>query len=358
MDGGVGYDQVTVEHSKRGFMRRPTWRRNTIVGLALLAVVGASSTGCMLARPSQSKIAAPPLALQAENVAFQSASGSLIHAWLARGVRGRGAVLLLHGVGDDRTIMLARLGYFHRSGLTVLAPDFQGHGESQGEHITFGALERFDAEAALRFLRTQVRGERVGVIGISMGGAAALLGDQPLGADAMVLESVYPTIRDAVADRLRVWLGPFGMLGPALAPVVIDLVSSDIGVREDQLRPIDHIGAVRAPLLLAAGTDDRYTTIDEARALFDHARASSKQFWAVKGAGHEDLFAFDPAEYERRVGGFLLSQLRTPTLAASNVSDGDLSRADCAASGGRDAEQRGDHRNPADSLRAQKRSCE
>ena len=311
----------------------------------------------MLARPLQSKIAAPPAALQTENVAFQSASGSLIHAWLARGVSGRGAVLLLHGVGDDRTSMLARLGYFHRRGLTVLAPDFQAHGESQGKHITFGALESFDAEAALRFLRSQARGERVGVIGVSMGGAAALLGNRPLSADAMVLESVYPTIRDAVADRLRVWLGPFGVFGSALAPAVIDVVSSDIGVSEDELRPIDHIGAVRAPLLLAAGTDDRYTTIDEARSLFDHARAP-KQFWAVKGAGHEDLFAFDPAEYERHVGGFLLAQLRTPASGNANESDGSVSRTDCVIPGGSDAEQRGDHRNAADSLGADKRACE
>jgi len=29
-----------------------------------------------------------------------------------------------------------------------------------------------------------------------------------------------------------------------------------------------------------------------------------KSFWTVTGAGHEDLHAFAPAEYQRRVGGF------------------------------------------------------
>lgn len=302
-------------------------RTRTLAGCIAMLLGAALSSSCVLARPSQALVGNPPPAIQAETVSFASASGSRIHAWFAPGLPGHGAVLLLHGVGDDRRVMLARLRFFHQRGMSVLAPDFQGHGESMGEHITFGVLESLDAHAALRFLRAHAPGERAGVIGISMGGAAALLGDKPLDADAMVLESVYPTIREAISDRLKVWLGPLGVLGPTLAPAVIDIVGSDIGVKEEQLRPIDHIAAVHEPLLVAAGTDDHYTTLDEARALFARATAP-KQFWPVTGAGHEDLYAFAPAEYERRVGGFMLEQLQkraesspvTPSVADSPLS--------------------------------------
>lgn len=68
------------------------------------------------------------------------------------------------------------------------------------------AAVSLDAEAAVDLVRARLPGEPVGVIGASMGGAAALLGPGPLRVDALVLESVSPTIELAVADRLRVRL--------------------------------------------------------------------------------------------------------------------------------------------------------
>jgi fermentation-respiration switch protein FrsA (DUF1100 family) len=212
-------------------------------------------------------------------------------------------------MGGSRRSMLGRALFLHAAGYTILTPDFQAHGESPGRHITFGALESLDAQAALAYLRTQAPRERVGVIGVSMGGAASLLGARPLDADALVLESVYPTLHDAVADRLRVWLGPLGFLGDAMTPALIGVVGPQVGVDKDRMRPIDAIGHVSRPLLLIAGTKDQYTPLAEARALFAHARAP-KELWEVSGAGHEDIHSFAKLEYERRVGGFLEAHLR------------------------------------------------
>jgi uncharacterized protein len=277
--------------------------------MTLLVVTVLAADGCVLAGASPASIAPPPAQLGAETVEFSSASGSRIHAWLSRGRAGAGAVLLLHGVGANRTSMLGRAKFLHQEGFTVLAPDFQAHGESPGEHATFGALESLDAAAALEYLRMQVPGERVGVIGVSMGGAATLLGPGPISANAFVLESVYPTIRQAVSDRLGTWFGPLSWVGRQLTSAVIGVVSSEVGVSESELQPISHIGAIGAPLLLISGTADPYTPLIEAESLYAHA-PPRKTFWAVAGAGHEDLYRYTPTEYERRVGAFLERWLR------------------------------------------------
>lgn len=211
--------------------------------------------------------------------------------------------------------MLARARFLHREGFTVLAPDFQAHGESPGKHITFGELESLDAHAALDFLRAYAPGERVGVIGVSMGGAASLVGPAPLDVDALVLESVYPTFRDAVSDRLHAWLGPLGFLGTAVAPALIRLVAPRIGVDPKQLRPIDDIAKADEPVFVIAGTADPYTKISETRALYARA-AGPKELWEVDGAAHEDLHDYAPKEYERRVGEFLTQYLRPAAIAA------------------------------------------
>lgn len=269
--------------------------------------------GCVLARPARSIVGNAPTKLGAQTVAFPSRSGSVIRAWLAPGRPGAGAVLLLHGMGGNRGSMLARARFLHQSGFTILAPDFQAHGESPGRHITFGQLESLDAEAALAYLREAAPGERIGIIGISMGGAATLVGSRPLAVDALVLESVYPTFHDAVADRLHTWFGPLGFVGTAMAPALIKLVAPRIGVDPERLRPIDGIGRVGEPLLLIAGTEDEYTRLEESRALYARAQ-SPKELWEVQGAGHQDIHDFSPLEYERRVGGFLAAHLRAPLI--------------------------------------------
>jgi pimeloyl-ACP methyl ester carboxylesterase len=245
--------------------------RTLWVLLSVAAVVSADS--CMLAGASPASITPPPAQLGAETVVFSSGSGSHIHAWLSRGRVGAGAVLLLHGVGSNRMSMLARATFLHHAGFTVLAPDFQAHGESPGEHATFGALESLDAAAAMEYLRSAAPGERVGVIGVSMGGAATLLGPGPISANAFVLESVYPTIRQAVSDRLGTWFGPLSWFGRQLTSPVIDLVGSQVGVAESELQPIARIGTIGGPLLLISGTADPYTPLVEAESLYAHAPA-------------------------------------------------------------------------------------
>lgn len=283
----------------------------------VIAGTAAWSWGVMT-RPALTAELGLPVELPVRPVSFYSHSGSTIRAWLLGGIPGAGAVLLLHGVGNNRSSMVARARFLHSAGYTVLLPDFQAHGESEGSRITFGALESLDVQAALEFLRDFSGGERVGMIGVSMGGAAALLGSSQLRADAYVLESVYSTIRQALEDRLGVWLGPLGMLRRLVAPLVIRGVNAAIGVGEGALRPIDHIGRVGAPVFVIAGTRDAYTPLRESQALFEHAR-EPKEFWAVEGARHEDLHAFAGEIYEQRVGEFLAHHLRTASASLPSI---------------------------------------
>lgn len=283
-----------------------------IVGSLIFGVIpvgGVVYLGGRLARPAPTVVGRAPADLPAVTVHIPSASGSRLAGWLVRGAPGRGAVLLLHGVRGNRRDMLGRARLLHRADYTVLLVDLQAHGESPGRQITFGARESLDARAALAFLHHAAPGERVGALGVSLGGAALLLGpgwSAASAADAVVLESVYPTIDEAVADRLRIRLGA---LGPPLAPLLTWQLVPRFGVSPAALRPIDRIGAIGAPLLMLAGREDRHTPLVESRRLFARARAP-KELWVVPGAAHEDLYAVAGAEYERRVLGFFDRYLR------------------------------------------------
>jgi hypothetical protein len=91
--------------------------------------------------PARALVGAPPMGTRGEIVAINDAEGGHVAGWYFSGNRGRGAVLLLHGVRANRRSQLAKIQILQRAGYTVLAIDQQAHGESDGDAITFGARE-------------------------------------------------------------------------------------------------------------------------------------------------------------------------------------------------------------------------
>jgi fermentation-respiration switch protein FrsA (DUF1100 family) len=259
-----------------------------------------------LTQPDPQAIGAAPVDLRASDVSIASASGSTLRGWFVAGQPGQGAVLLLHGVHASRLSMLRRARLFARAGYAVLLIDFQAHGQSPGKAITFGHLESRDARAAFDELQRRAPGERIGIVGVSMGGAAALLAEPPLPAAALVLEQVYTTIDEALDNRLRLHLGA---VGPWFAPTLGWAASRRLDLDRAQLRPIAHIGQQRAPVFVIAGEADRHTTLAQSQALFA-AAGQPKRLWIVPGATHVDLCAFAPDEYARRVLAFFAEPLR------------------------------------------------
>jgi fermentation-respiration switch protein FrsA (DUF1100 family) len=200
---------------------------------------------------------------------------------------------------------MERARLLHREGLSVLLFDFQAHGESAGRSITFGYLESRDARAAFDYLRQKAPAEHIGVIGVSLGGAAAILAS--LDADAMVLEAVYASFDKAVENRLT---RRVGMMGRLLTPVLTWQVKWRLGFDPRLLQPAARIAQLHTPLLLIAGDADPNVTLDEMNLLY--ARANEpKELWIIAGARHIDFYRYAPMEYQWRVLNFLKPRLRS-----------------------------------------------
>ena len=59
----------------------------------------------------------------------------------------------MHGVRSTRVGVTNRVRFLREAGYSVLLFDFQAHGKSGGEHISYGKLESRDAEAAVAFVK-------------------------------------------------------------------------------------------------------------------------------------------------------------------------------------------------------------
>jgi uncharacterized protein len=263
--------------------------------------------GNSLIAPDNHPIGPPPSDLNVISTTLASDSGSNVATWYIPAANSQATVILLHPIHTDRRAMVGRARLFHNAGYAVVMIDFQAHGESPGEHITVGYLEQHDVRAAVDYARKTNPSHRIGIDSWSLGGAATLLAS-PLGVDAIVLESVYPTVSEAVHDRIAMRLGP---LSYVLSPVLLAGQQLRCGISSSDLRPIDHIAEVGCPILVLAGDADRHTTLAETLRLYDTAR-EPKKLVIFPGAAHEDFLTRDAKQYESEVLPFLATYLTVP----------------------------------------------
>lgn len=271
-------------------------------GMILAVLVLLYWVGDQLSSPARHAVGMPPPDFPAQTVTIPTNSDDYIVGWFSRGKPGFGGVLLLHGVRSDRRQMLDRARFLHQAGYTVLLVDLPAHGESSGARITFGAQEGKAVRSALDFLGGQlIRQEKIAAIGVSLGAASLVLAvpDPPL--DAVVLESMYSTITEAVANRLELAMG---RAARHFTPLLTWQLLLRLGIWPDELEPVKVLASLRIPVLIAAGDRDLHTRLAETMQLYD-AAAQPKELWVVEGAAHVDLYTFAPEAYKSRISGFL-----------------------------------------------------
>ena len=281
-----------------------------LAGIALLAVPAIILCAAVeyLIAPHPAHVGSAPADLQAQDIQIAVAGQRAVAGWYSPGTTGQGEILLLHGIQANRTSQIERMRLLKAQGYGVLAIDLPAHGESAGDHVTFGHNESRAVISAVGYLRSQRPGARIGVIGQSLGGASLVLAGPDLGADAIILEAVFGDIETATANRLHHYSGALGTLA---APLLVKAASARLGLSPLDLQPARAIAHVEGAKLVIAGETDIRATPDESRHIFESAKGP-KDFWLVPGAAHVDYFRFAPQAYREHVLPFLRKYLKAP----------------------------------------------
>lgn len=274
----------------------------TVLVLVALGMGLVWIAGSILTKPVPEQFKDTPQA--ASPITFDSQSGATIHGWLYEATDPVALAVLMHGVRSNRGQMVARAERLQSLGITSMTFDFQAHGESTGEIITLGYLESLDAQAAVDFVTALNPALPKLVIGVSMGGAAAIMSEPALVIDALIVESVYPDIKTAIGNRLASRL-PGGRL---LTPLLSLQIKPRIGVSADELAPVQYAKTVDVPTLVLSGRRDLRTTVADTQRLM-HALNGEKQLYFFDTAGHDDLERFDSTQYWGVVEPFIRAQL-------------------------------------------------
>jgi uncharacterized protein len=246
-------------------------------------------------------------------VTFQSVDGIGLAGWYGELSVTAATIILCHGAPGDKRDMAGLAGALMDAGFDVLAFDFRGWGDSGRTRVTLGYREVQDVLGAVEFIRNRRAGLRhsVGVVGLSMGAAAAIIAAaQTPAIDAVVADSSYARLDQSV-ERItrRVW-SPLDLLA---ARPVRRLGERFIGAPLASVAPVEAIARISPrPVLIIHGEQDRLTHVGDAHALF-RACGDPKALWIVEHAGHARTRRAGTEEYDGRIIGFFREHLTAVT---------------------------------------------
>ncbi|MDX2024519.1 MAG: alpha/beta hydrolase [Deltaproteobacteria bacterium] len=261
-----------------------------VFGLASVAYVGLliwfrMNEDTLLFHPEKGPLAPPPpeLHLDYQDVAFPSTGGVALKARLisprpAGAQAPPGWVLYFHGAAGN----VGTAGYneawakFRDVGLGVLAADYRGYGESEGQPSESGFYD--DAAAAYVYLREtlHVAASHIVIYGYSLGTGVAIDLATHVQAAGLVVEGAFTSVPARAAE-----LYPY-------VPVR--------SLARNRFASLDKIPHVTMPILFVHAREDEAVPLAHGKRLFDAATAP-KRFVAVAG-GHTTAFKVDGTFFE------------------------------------------------------------
>jgi len=229
-------------------------------------------------------------------IRFSTVGGKELYGWWipAEGCDNAPTVVLVHGWGRNLERTLPFVRKLHPTGFNLIAFDSRSHGSSDADGTSSMLKFSADLRAALdEAIRRGADPGKLGVLGLSVGGAAAIdaaAHDERIRAVITVGAFAHP------GDLMRAELRDKG-LPSILVPVILRYVEHSIGARLDEIAPERQIPTITAPVLLVHGENDVVVPVDHGRRLVT-AGGANVELLILPERGHSDCNR-DPLFWQR-----------------------------------------------------------
>lgn len=246
-----------------------------------------------------------------------SSDGTPLAGWYVPAGGGVGpggpTVVLAHGAGSNKSEMLAWAELLHGRYNVVLF-DFRNHGQSGGMQTTAGVREVRDLRAIIDWLATSKEPSAIALVGVSMGGAAAIdeaASDSRI--SAVILDSTHATLANALQAKLEA--GGFPLSLPGAWSILLGglLRTGEDMSSADPVQAIERYG--ERPVMIVSGSDDSAIGPHDVEDLMAAAEDGGAQaeLHVCDAAGHGKAIEVCPTDYAAWMLDFLGRSLPTPS---------------------------------------------
>ncbi|WP_299683667.1 alpha/beta fold hydrolase [uncultured Dokdonia sp.] len=249
------------------------------------------------------------IGLHAEEVSFKINNSLHLKGYWITPEKGepKSIMLLLHGIGGGKEHFYELAKSLANQQVASVVYDARGHGESDGQYISYGFHEKQDVSIIVNEVKKRYPNIPIGIWGNSMGGAVALqaLSIEPK-LDFGVIESTFTDLNTIVYDYQKRY-----SFGIGLKPICEHALqrAGEIGKFDPlQVRPIDAVKNIKQSIFLAHGTSDPNINFKYGQALFENLQSKDKTFYPVEGANHYNLFDVGGDAYTNAIMTFIERQ--------------------------------------------------
>ena len=230
-----------------------------------------------------------------ENVTLTAADGLTLH-----GVRYANAetadthrwAIVLHGYRGDHTGVLNLAMPYYEAGYQVIAPDLRACGDSDGDYVGMGWLDREDILRWIDFILADDPQAEIVVHGISMGAATTMMTageDTPENVKVFIEDCGYTSVWDVFSSELQL---RFGLPEFPILYTASGVAKLRAGYTFGEASALRQVENCEKPMLFIHGTADDFIPYEMMDELYNAKPGDNKAELTADGAGHgEAMYA-------------------------------------------------------------------
>ena len=229
-------------------------------------------------------------------------------------------LIFLHGFSESRLAGLSYLNIYLNAGYNLLLVDSRAHGESGGQSVTWGVYEKHDVDQWVDWLRHRFPKGTIGMHGISMGAATALLhaglNEANKRVSFYIADSAYSDLESLLADQMSQRLQLPGNIPPqVLLPYANAVTYLRARFTFGAASPLRVVQQVTTPVLYIHGEADRLVPASMSQQLYSMTKGQ-RQIQLFPRADHVSSIYTDRSRYRTVVQGFARSIQESQDFAA------------------------------------------
>ncbi len=213
-------------------------------------------------------------------------------------------VIVLHGYRSNPESVISVGRHFSDKGYNVLIPYMRATGESEGEYIGMGWLDKDDLKCWIDLIIKQNNNANIVLHGSSMGAATVLMasGDElPNNVKAIIEDSGYTSVWDIFASEAK---ARFNL--PAFPVLNMFEIVANYRAKYDirEASALEQVKKATTPILFIHGDSDDFVPKYMCEQLYEVANCKKNKL-IIHGAGHTESRYKEPDTYYKNIFEFL-----------------------------------------------------
>lgn len=241
---------------------------------------------------------------KSQDVYITSNDNLQLHGYAIKNNQSRNWAIVIHGYGGEGLKMSGEAQKFYNLGYNVLMPDLRGCGQSQGDAIGMGWLDRLDMIDWINHIISTEPQAQIVLYGVSMGGATVMMttGEVlPANVKCAIEDCGYSSVNDEFKIQLE------RVFGLPEFPVITcaNLVCSvRAGYNFQEASSVEQVKKSTTPTLFIHGKEDTFVPFEMLEEVYSVATCPKEKL-EVENAGHVESSGKAPNLYWNKVENFL-----------------------------------------------------